>query len=139
MLQNSKALSSLAQYNDSDASEYSDSDADESPPKPQYRDAKSSSSSSSSDSSDEDMAVALKDIKKKIEEKGFDNDDGDSDGEEGGATNRKKKEPLKVKGELGLVCFIFHFVPKFHFPLCSIGGPPTHSRPSNSSRRKGMP
>jgi hypothetical protein len=105
LLQNSRALNLLAQYNDSDCSDYSDSDADENETNKQYRDAKSSSSSSSSESSEEEITVQQ--IKKRLEAPPSDHDD--SDGDEGNGENagrRKKREPVKVKGEMGLVSYL---------------------------------
>lgn len=84
-MQNSNALAMLAQYS---SSESGDEDVENSI----YRKPVRESSSSSSDSDEElDMKV----IEKKIREPVL--SDGESDDEN---TNKKKREPLKVKGEL---------------------------------------
>lgn len=108
-MQESKALQLLAQYSDSDDlegdNEYSDSDTEKNQQINQvkYRVSKSSSSSSSSDSSSEEISV--NEIKKKLAV--VSDHESESDGGEE-ATNgidkkKKKKEPLRVKGEFLLV------------------------------------
>lgn len=84
------ALSLLAQYSGSDSDEDDASQVDDSV----YRKPKSEPSSSSSSDSEEEKDIKV--IEKKIREPV--ESDGDSDDE--GANKKKKREPLKVKGEL---------------------------------------
>jgi hypothetical protein len=88
----SNALSLLVQYSGSESDE--DDDDDNQITDSIYRKpVESSSSSSSSDSEEEkDVKVIEKKIREPVES------DGDSDDE--GANKKKKREPLKVKGEL---------------------------------------
>lgn len=86
----SNALSLLAQYSGSE------SDEDEDGVDPSiYRKPISESSSSSSSDSEEELDIKV--IEKKIREPVVESD-GDSD--EGNVNKKKKREPLKVKGEL---------------------------------------
>lgn len=88
IVQKSNALSLLAQYSDSD------SELEEEENKAYRKPVELSSSSCSSDSEEE---LDIKVIEKKIREPAVASE-GDSDDEH--ATARKKREPLKVKGEL---------------------------------------
>lgn len=96
ILQQSTALSLLAQYTDSE-DELDNNDTSEGI-KSQYRQAESSDSSSSS-SSDEEITIKV--IKKKLEVPASDDDSENENGES--SKERKKKPPLRVKGELLLV------------------------------------
>ena len=87
VFQKSNALALLAQYSDSESDE--DNEVDNTI----YRKPVSESSSSSSDSDEKlDMKVIVKKIREPVVS------DGDSDDET--RNKNKKKEPMKVKGEL---------------------------------------
>lgn len=89
IIQKSSALSLLAQYSGSESDE-DDNGVDHSV----YRKPVSESSSSSSDSEEE---LDIKVIEKKIREPVVESD---GDSEEDNVNKKKKREPLKVKGEL---------------------------------------
>ncbi|XP_070490696.1 H/ACA ribonucleoprotein complex non-core subunit NAF1 [Chironomus tepperi] len=97
VLQQSAALNLLTQYSDSE----NENDSNEEVKEPedhsnQYRTAELDSSSSSS-SSDSDDEIDVKEIKKKLETVASD-DDSENENDDP-AKERKKKQPLKVRGE----------------------------------------